>query len=199
MKNIYKIVILRPASLLLSFTIIIVLFCTSCKEMPSESEGPDNPIDPNNPNNSIRGPALILSPTNIQIKSGNQFQLDLWIVETDSVAGMSTRIIFDPTEFSVQNVDSLSVTSESFFLKNGGQLIWFCTINNDSGFVQIDCAVVEGSPRNVIGTGVISKIVFDHITGSDATIRISEQSYLRDDQNDKVQINTYYDATINSD
>jgi hypothetical protein len=163
--------------------IIALLFHCSCKELPSESEEPDNPLDPSNPNNEIQGPALVLSPTDVQIKSGEEFQLDLWIVETDSTAGMSTRIIFDPTEFTVKSADSLTTNSESFFLQNGGQLIWFCTINNNSGFVQIDCAIVEGTPRNVVGTGVITKIIFNHLSGTGTKIDISAESLLRDDTN----------------
>jgi len=120
-------------------------------------------------------------------------------METDSTAGMSTRIIFNPLEFSVKSVDSLSANSESFLLQNGGQLIWFYKIDNENGYVQIDCAVVEGSPRNVDGTGVVSKIIFNHLSGKKTTMRISDQSYLRDNQNNIIQINSYYDATINSD
>jgi hypothetical protein len=151
--------------------------------MPSELEGPDNPLDPNNPNNMIQGPALVLSPTKVNINTGDEFKMELWLMETDSTAGMSTRIIYDPSELTVESVDSLSTNFESFFLQNGGQLIWFSTINNDSGFVQIDCGVVEGSPRNVDGTGIICSLIFNHLSGNETEIHISSQSKLRDNSN----------------
>jgi len=183
--------------ILFIFNMVITLFYSGCESLPSQSDGPDNPLDPNNPNNKIQGPALILSPTDIKINTGDEFQLELWIVEADSVAGMSTRIIFDPIEFSVKSVDSLDVNSESFFLQNGGQLIWFCTINNDDGYVQIDCAVVEGSPRNVYGSGVISKIVFQNLSGTETEIDISNQSSLRDAKNQTHTIGERIGAQVN--
>ena len=179
------------------FITTIILFNAGCESLPSQSDGPDNPLDPNNPNNIIQGPALILSPTDVTINTGDEFQLELWIVEADSIAGMSTRINFDPTEFTLENVDSMSANSESFFLQNGGQLIWFCTINNDDGYVQIDCAVVEGSPRNVHGSGVISKIVFQHLSGTKTEIDISSQSSLRDATNQTHTIGERIGAQVN--
>jgi hypothetical protein len=196
MKNINQMKIFLSKSFLIALMILSILVVSSCKELPSESQGPDNPLDPNNPNNDIQGPALILSPTDVEINSGEEFELDLWIVETDSTAGISTRITFDPTEFSVTSADSLTANSESFLLENGGQLIWFSTINNESGFVEIDCAVVEGTPRNVIGTGIVARILFQHLTGMNSSIEISNQSLLRDNQNNALTINTLYDANI---
>jgi hypothetical protein len=196
MKNINQMKIFLLKSFLIALMILSILVVSGCKELPSESQGPDNPLDPNNPNNDIQGPALILSPTDVEIKNGDEFELDLWIVETDSTAGISTRINFDPTEFSVKSADSLTTNSESFLLENGGQLIWFSTINNESGFVEIDCAVVEGTPRNVVGTGIIARIIFQHLTGINSNIEISNQSLLRDNQNNALTINTLYDANI---
>ena len=198
-----KIIVMRDNNLfnelafLCLITIAIFFFSSGCESLPSQSDGPDNPLDPNNPNNNIQGPALVLSPTDVTINAGDEFQLDLWIVETDSVAGMSTRIIFDPDEITAVNVDSLSTNSESFFLQNGGQLIWFFTINNDSGFVQIDCAVVEGSPKNVYGTGVISKIIFNHLSGTESMIDISNKSLLRDNTNTKINIGDRIGSLVN--
>jgi hypothetical protein len=127
----------------------------------------------------------------------SQFQLALWAVETDSMTGISTRILFDPAKLRVVGVDSLNVNSESFFLQNGGQLIWFLTTNNDSGFIQIDCAVVEGTPRYVAGTGIISKIDFQHFSGTNTEIEISEKSLLRNDMNKTQNINDRIGSQIN--
>ena len=184
-------------SFLCFFAIVFNFFSSGCESLPSKSDGPDNPLDPNNPTNIVQGPALVLSPTNVKINTGDEFQLELWIVEIYSVAGMSARINFDPTEFNVENVDSLSDNSESFFLQNGGQLIWFCTINNDSGFVQIDCAVVEGAPKDVKGRGVISRILLQHLSGPKTNINISSLSYLRNSSNDEINLNDLIGAEIN--
>ena len=162
---------------------VLILLIAGCESLPSISEGPDNPLDPANPNNNINGPALVLSPTRLNVINNSQFQLELWIVESDSIAAMSTRILYDPIKISAQGVDSLQTNSESFFLQNGGQLIWFSSINNDSGFIQIDCAVVEGDPKDVEGRGIISRILFRHLSGTEASIHISSDSQLRTSKN----------------
>jgi len=179
---------------------IFTLFCcfvAGCEELPQQSKAPDNRLDPDNPDNDIQGPALVLSPTNIDININSQFQLALWAVETDSMTGISTRILFDPAKLRVVGVDSLNVNSESLFLQNGGQLIWFFTTDNDSGFIQIDCAVVEGTPRYVAGTGIISKVDFQHLTGTSAEIEISENSKIRNESNKKQNINDRIGSQIN--
>jgi hypothetical protein len=182
------------------FWTILTIFCciiAGCEELPPQSKGPDNRLDPYNPDNDIQGPAIVLSPTKIDVKMSGQFQLDLWTVETDSMTGISTRILFDPAKLSVIGVDSLNANSESLFLQNGGQLIWFYTTNNDSGYIQIDCAVVEGTPRYVAGTGIISKIDFQHLSGTSAEIDISEKSLLRNDINKTQNINDRIGSQIN--
>ena len=56
MKNVNDIKILRSSYLLLVFVIMVVQIFTNCAELPSQAEGPDNPLDPNNPYNNIQGP-----------------------------------------------------------------------------------------------------------------------------------------------
>jgi hypothetical protein len=182
--------------LLCFFTTVFIFFSPGCESLPSQSEDPDNPLDPNNPNNTFNGPALVLSPTKVDVKNNGQFYLELWIVESDSIAAMSTRILYDPSKLRAESVDSLQTNSESFFLQNGGQLIWLSTINNDSGFIQIDCAVVEGDPRDVEGDGKILRIFFSHLSESTASIRLSTDSYLRNSQNEAVIINDLLDSDI---
>jgi hypothetical protein len=175
---------------------VLLLSIPGCESIPSQTKGPDNPLDPNNPNNNITGPALVLSPTQLEVNNNGQFRLELWVVESDSVAAMSTRILYDPVKLKAQNVDSLMTNSESFFLQNSGQLIWFSIINNDSGFIQIDCAVVAGDPKDVEGRGVISRIIFQHVSGTAANINISSESRLRNSTNDVKNINDILGTTV---
>jgi hypothetical protein len=175
---------------------VLLLSTPGCESIPSQTKGPDNPLDPNNPNNNITGPALVLSPTQLEVNNNGQFRLELWVVESDSVAAMSTRILYDPVKLKAQNVDSLMTNSESFFLQNSGQLIWFSIINNDSGFIQIDCAVVAGDPKDVEGRGVISRIIFQHVSGTAANINISSESRLRNSTNDVKNINDILGTTV---
>ena len=182
--------------LLCIFATVLILFNSGCESLPSHSEGPDNPLDPSNPNNNIKGPALVLSPVKLDVKSQSQFELELWIVETDPIAGISTNILFDPVKFRVEEVDSLITGSESFLLGNGGRLIFISTFSNDTGYIKIDCAIVEGEPRDVEGGGIISRITFSHLSESTASISLSSDSYLRNSQNEAVIINDLLNSDI---
>jgi len=198
MENVYYLKIDKRYFLMIVIIIIITQILSGCSELPSKSEGPDNPLDPRNPANKNQGPVLVLSPTQINVNSGNNFQLELWIVETDSIAGLSTRISYDPQQLSVEEIDSLVTASESILLQNGGQLIFFSDVDTDSGFIDIDCAVVEGKPRNITGSGIITRINFRHLSGtSETNLEISENSLLRDDSNTEVALADRIGSQIN--
>jgi hypothetical protein len=182
--------------LFLTCIMMVTSFYVGCKELPQQAKNPDNPFDPNNPNNDIQGPALVLSPTKVEIKANEQFYLDLWVVEADPVTGISAGINFDPLSLQVESVDSLTSGSESFLLQNGGQLIFFSTIDNDNGYLQIDCAVVEGEPKEVVKNGKISRILFKHLSQTSTDISLSVESYMRDSDNDPVSINDLIDAEV---
>jgi hypothetical protein len=177
-------------------TIIIGLFFASCEELPQQVKNPDNPFDPKNPNNDIEGPALVLSPTTVQIKENDQFSIELWVVEADPVTGISTSINFDPLVLQAISVDSLTSGSESFMLQNGGQLIFFSSIDNVNGNIQIDCAVVEGEPKAVIDNGIISRIVFRHVSQTSTDISLAVESAMRDSLNNPVSINDLIDSEV---
>jgi len=146
--------------------------------------------------NAISGPALYLMPKRLEISTNAQFQLELWIDETDSIAGVSTKILFGSQNLRVDSIDFLESGNESFLLNSGGQLISFSNIQNDSGFVEIDCAVVTGYPKNVIGNGKIARITMSHIFGSQLSVSLSIESKLRKNNNQVVNINNLISSEI---
>ena len=162
---------------------VFFIIMVGCDQLPQQADNPDNPLDPGNPDKVIDVPALVMSPVEIEVPSNGQFDLELWVLEASKVAGITSRITFDPANLQVNGVDSLLANDESFLLQNGGQLVWFSTIDNINGFIQIDCAVAEASPGEVEGTGIISRISFEHISGSDSQVNISNQSEFRDGDN----------------
>jgi hypothetical protein len=209
MKNIHQHPDFRSCYLFILLITISCVWLSSCSELPSKSEGPDNLFDPKNPNNLIEGPALILSPVKININNGDNFQTELWIVEANTpISGVTTRIEFDPDVFSVEgvneigqsfvihsdtsSVDSSGTGSESFLLQNGGQLIFIYDIDAENGYLDIDCAVVEGNPRDVTGSGTLAKITFKHLTvstDSESQLEISQNSLFSDSNSNPVAVN----------
>lgn len=138
---------------------------------------------------AVKGPALMLLPKKIIINNGSQFVVDLWVDETDSIAGVSTKILYDQVKVQVESVDFLETNNESFLLANGGELITFSSIDNNNGIVDIDCGVVTGNPKNVIGNGKIARLTLTHLSGTSTHITISSMSELRNNKNEAVYIN----------
>lgn len=145
---------------------------------------------------ALDGPALFLRPRNMHISAGVQFSLELWVDETAPIAGINTEIIFNPDQIRVNNIDFVEQNNESFLLMNGGQLISFSDTDNINGIVALNCAVTEGSPRNVTGSGIIARMTFEHISGSEISVSISEQSILRNSQNQQVNLKNYMGTMI---
>ena len=175
-------------TLILIITFFIFLFLYSCKSLPGDPDSAHNPLDPDNPDNSFTGTSLVLSPTIVSISGGSQFTIDLWVVETDSLAGFNAKILFDPDDLQVEDIDFLDTDSESLMLDNGGSLVYFEEIDSTEGHIILDCAVVEGSPRNVIGTGVLSRISFKHQSGTQTEIDIASSTKFRNNNNNPVSL-----------
>jgi hypothetical protein len=191
-------VIIRHAINMLAIVLItvIIIIPLSCRKLPQAPDKPTNPLDPNNSNNSFHGSALVLSPSRVEVKANSRFDIELWVVESEPVAGVSTKIEFDAGKLQVSDSNILDKEENSFLLKNDGELISFQEINNSEGYLQLDLLVVEGSPRNVSGKGKIARITFEHIGGSAEIIAISDSSRLRNSQNLQVDINNFINAQI---
>jgi hypothetical protein len=140
--------------------------------------------------NAISGPALMFFPKYIEVTSGNQFQVELWVDETDSIAGISAKLIFNPAQIRIDDVDFLETNSSSFLLKNGGHLLTFSHLDNNNGLVELDIAVVTGNPRNVFGNGKIALITMTQLSGNTSSVLISNQSKFRNSDNNEININS---------
>jgi hypothetical protein len=146
--------------------------------------------------NAVSGPALITIPKRVEIAAGAQFELQLWIDETDSIAGVSTKIIYESTHLRVDKIDFLETNNESFLLANGGRLITFSNIDNTNGIADLDCAVVQGNPRNVVNSGIFARIRFTHLSGTSSTISFSTESKFRSSDNLEIGINNLVGTEI---
>jgi hypothetical protein len=137
---------------------------------------------------AYRATSLILYPKLVEISNSETFNVELRIEEADSFAALSTKLHFDPSRLQVENMVVYDKPETSIFLKNGGQLIEFHNYDNSTGEITLDCGVVEGSPRNVTGSGKVAMITFRHISGNDIVISVDMDSELRDDDNQQVFI-----------
>ena len=185
-----------PYSFISAVISTIILIVPACKSLPGGPGTADNPFDPDNPNNSFNGTALVLSPAVFSISSGAQFSIDLWIVEADSIAGFNVKVEFDPDELRLEQVNFLETDSESLLLENGGELINFADADTLNGSIILDCAVVEGSPQNVNGTGILSRISFKHLSGTQTDIDINTTVKFRNNNNQPVGIDTFIGSEI---
>lgn len=145
---------------------------------------------------AIQGPALYVFPKHKSITAGEQFQMELWLDETTNIAGLSTQLIFAPAKLRIDAVDFLEAGQESVLLQNGGQLVTFSEINNTTGTLQLDCAVVESVPHDVSGSGVIVRITFTHLSGTDAALTLASSSSLQNSDGQTVVLNNLVGSQI---
>ena len=139
--------------------------------------------------NAIAGPALLLKPRNIELLQSNQtFEFDLWVDDTDPIAGINVELEYNPLHIQIYDVDFLVENQESFLLENGGELISFFENDTINGIISMDCAVVTGDPREVSGSGKIAKIFARHLTGTNTNVTISNQSKFRNSNNEDIPI-----------
>jgi len=145
---------------------------------------------------AIKAPALFLVGKRNKVLTGESFTLSLEVELDDSVSIIYTKMDFDPDALQVDSVVYKKQPEEAFLLKNGGELITFEHFDNTTGTIELDCAVYQGNPRNVSGSGSIANIYFSHIISTGSLIQISEDSKCRDSENSPVTISYFGSAKV---
>jgi len=145
---------------------------------------------------AIKAPALYLTQKRNNLFDVYSFPLDLKIELEDLVSIMYVRINYDPDAIQVDSVVYDMQMGESFWLQNGGELITFKNIDNENGIIELDCAVYQGNPRDVSGSGNIARLFLRQISEMESIIRISEESECRNSTNSQVVISHFGSAKV---
>ena len=142
---------------------------------------------------AIMAPALYLSPKMVRIRNAEQFEIDVLVDVEDSFAGVNLYIEFDFASIRVTQIAFNNI----FFEQNGGRLIWLTNNDyNESGLLNLNCAVVEGDPKDVTGSSRIARIYFQHISGTSSEINITDASQVRNSENINLEVNSLLGARV---
>ena len=146
----------------------------------------DNTLDLDN--NSP--PALLFTPETSTTTLGGSAAVTLYALEVESIAGVRARIQYDAAKLIVS-----TVSAGSFF--TGSQAPVFIYDDNGSGTLDI-YSFYMGSERIKTGTGDIALIVFSTKLPGNASIELTTESELLDQNGELIPIQSYGTGVISA-
>jgi len=124
-----------------------------------------------------------------KVSNQDTFSVDIVAEEFDPIAGAGILIKFNESDLEL---DSLKI--KDFF---GESPIYFDSLSTNSGIsaLQLDIATY-GDTTYVDKTGTIATLYFKAISLGEHTIRINEETTLRDDNNNIIEVNQREDGLV---
>ena len=167
----------------INYIIAIALVFISCEILEPVY---DNTLDLEN--NSP--PALLFTPEASSTTLGGSAAVTLYALEVESIAGVRARIQYDNTKLTVS-----TVSAGSFF--TGSQAPVFIYDDNGSGILDI-YSFYMGSDRIKTGTGDIALIVFSTKLPGNASIELTTESELLDENGELIPIQSFGSGVISA-
>ena len=167
----------------INYIIPIALVFISCEILEPVY---DNTLDLEN--NSP--PALLFTPELSSTTLGGSAAVTLYALEVESIAGVRARIQYDNTKLTVS-----TVSAGSFF--TGSQAPVFIYDDNGSGILDI-YSFYMGSDRIKTGTGDIALIVFSTKLPGNASIELTTESELLDENGELIPIQSFGSGVISA-
>ena len=133
---------------------------------------------------AIQGPALWLTPREVETASGSEFQLQIVAEEVTDLMLAHLVVKFDPSKLELVSVEAVT----EFFQKNGGTLVW-PEPRFGNNFVDISTGVALGNPPGVDGTGTIGLLKFKAKASGTTQVEFDpDETELRDHNNGKIEL-----------
>jgi len=135
-------------------------------------------------------PALLFTPETSTTTLGGSAAVMLYALEVENIAGVRARIQYDAAKLIVS-----TVSAGSFF--SGSQAPVFIYDDNGSGTLDI-YSFYMGSDRIKTGTGDIALIVFSTKLPGNASIELTTESELLDENGKLIPIQSYGTGVISA-
>ena len=133
--------------------------------------------------NAVTGPALRMYHFHTTASVDDQITLDIYAEEVSNIAGAEIIIDFDP---SMVRVDGWNIGT---FMETAGEdPLSFTEIDNNSGEAILDIGVMGATPDDVSGTGIIASLEITLLAAGQTELTFNNQSTLRDNDNNEVDI-----------
>ena len=168
---------------LISYIAVFSLVLMSCEIVEPVYENTLD-LDNNSP------PGLLFTPEVSSTTLGGSTAVTLYALEVESIAGVRARIQYDNTKLTVS-----TVSAGSFF--TGSQAPVFIYDDNGSGILDI-YSFYMGSDRIKTGTGDIALIVFSTKLPGNASIELTSESELLDENGELIPIQSFGSGVISA-
>lgn len=141
---------------------------------------------------SINGPALKFTPRKqLSLAHSQAFEVEIYLQYVSDVNGVKAVIEYNPRLLRVRE-SVIYIASNNFLSPNGGEILRLESPTAKDGRLIYNVSNLDEQTPEVNGSGAVGRIDFQVISDSTAetSIRFSEQSRLRDAENQDVEIST---------
>ena len=107
-----------------------------------------------------------------------------------NVAGVEILVLFDASTLSFQGADA-----GEFFTRAQGQIIEISKLKG-ANLVQVNIATYDGDYPSASGSGIIATIFFNSLKAGQSTLKLQQDSSLRDKDNNILSLNQSVDGIV---
>jgi len=107
--------------------------------------------------NAYREPSLLIKPCSTTTSLYQQFTVEVTAEEMTNL--MAAKIVLLFTQDILEIVPN-GIVQGDFLIKNGGEVVFFDSVINSQGRMEIDLGIAEGDSTGVSGNGTLAKIIF---------------------------------------
>ena len=167
----------------------IVIIFGSCNDANYELDNPDDPE-----NLGLDPPTIFFHPAELNLAVGETDSLELYCYEVDSAAGAHLQIAFDS---EVIMIDTVKIGE---FFKNGDiDPIKFDDQGQEEGFLNVYLFYKPSlTSTSASGTKAMARVIFTVNDEGSAPLVYTEQTVLRNPDNNTIILNTFGEGSINA-
>ena len=146
---------------------------------------------------AIKGTSLRIDRLFTNVINQSTFSVDIKAEEAQNLAGCGIQLEFNADALELQEI----IIGEFFEQVNGADVLFFDTLLTSAGIAtfNLDIAMYGGSPNYVPGTatGTIASLMFLAKTTGEYNLLFTDETTLRNELNEIIEINTMASGLVN--
>jgi len=174
------------------YSILILFFFASCMNDvpdPGVDHVFDNPLDEEEVEYAF--PALTFFPINIAVSSGESFDIEIFSMGFENLAGANIRVEYDKNRLEIS-----SIIPGTIFEDINQEPIFFTEQNQANGWATITSSYLGGQTTSVGQEGSVAQLTFTSIVSGQSTLTFGLECEMVNPDDETIQINGFGEAVI---
>jgi len=174
------------------YSLLMLLFFLSCmNEIPDpETENIfNNPLDEEEVEYAF--PALTFFPIDITISPGESFDVEIFAMGFEQLAGSNIRIEFDKNRLQVA-----SIIPGTLFEDTNQEPIFLTEQNQNNGWATIISSFLGSQTTSVNEEGSLAQITFTSLVSGHSTLTFGLECEMVNPDDESIQINGFGEAVV---